>query len=233
MKIVICTKPGGAGKTTLTAHLVARHLPSAAIFAVDTSNQTVKELGLNAEIYDALQFREIFEKIFHLEDAVLDVGGSKIFDEFYSKLKESENSHIEFDYFLVPVIPNEKAETETVEVIVKLLAAKIPPEKIRIIYNNVEALSSFTKIPALATKTGIRTVKVLKSAIYGLLADLKKTIDAVDKDPKTAADYKKLAQAQKNGTVEFKKMFNNYYVKGMVGAASKQLADVWAELDLK
>jgi len=233
MKIVVCNKSGSVGKTTITAHLVARFLPNSNIYAVDPSNKTAAELGLKVKIFDPLQFKEMFEEIFRLEDAILDVGGSKIFEEFYQKMTETSHIHLEFDYFLVPSVPNDKAEKETVEVIIKLLEAGIPVDKIRIIFNKVEKLSKFAILPGFNEKTGIRFVTIPNSDLYGILADLGKTIDAVMADKKTANDYKRLALAEENGTEQYKIMFNNYYAKGMAESVSKQLSAAWDELELK
>lgn len=54
MKIVICNKSGSVGKTTITAHLIARFLSNANIYAVDPSNKTAAELGLSVKIFDPL-----------------------------------------------------------------------------------------------------------------------------------------------------------------------------------
>lgn len=232
MKIVINNKSGSVGKTTLTANLISPRVPNAKIYAVDPSNKNVTSLGLKAKVIDPLQFREMFEDIFQIEDAILDVGGSKIWDEFYSKLTESGASHFEFDYFLVPSYPTEKSEKDAAEVIVKLLAANIPSSKIRVIYNCVDNLSSFDLLTGIVKSYNIKVATVPQSDIYEMLANLGTTIEAVKNDPITAKEYRKLSHSMDRDTVEWKFYFNNYYVKGMVDEASAELDRVWAELDL-
>ena len=234
MKIVICNKSSAIGKTTLTGQLAAARMPKAPIYAVDPSNKTVAQFGLKSKLYDPLQFKEIFEEILPLRDAILDVGGSQIFDNFITKLQESAVAQMEFDYFLVPCMANEKSEKDTITALSLLLdEAKIPPEKIRVIYVGVEKLTRFEVVPGMAQACGIKTVEIPFSNLYSLCADIGKTIAAVIADKKTAADYKELALAEKNGTEQYKKMFNNYYAKGMAESVNKQLDQVWEKLELQ
>ena len=232
MKIVINNKSGSVGKTTLTANLISPRVPQAKIYAVDPSNKNVTSLGLKATVIDPLQFREMFEDIFQIEHAILDVGGSKIWDEFYSKLTESSASHVEFDYFLVPSYPTEKSEKDAAEVLIKLLAANIPASKLRVIYNCVDKISKFSLLSGIVKSENIKVATVHKSDIYEILANLGTTIEAIKIDPKSANDYKKLLLSTEKDTEEYKSHFNNYYAKGMVDGASADLDRAWAELEL-
>ena len=230
-KYVISNKSGSAGKTTTAANLVFPHVPDALVFALDNAH-TVAELGIHCTQYDPLQFKEMFEKIFAIENAIVDVGGAKLFDEFLLKLTEAKQAHHEFDYFLVPAKPDDKSETDAIYVVGKYLEAGIPASKIRVIYNAVDSLSKFTMLPGLVKLHGIKTAKIPKSDVYPILAALRKTVKAVLADPLSASDYKGIVLASDPDSDEYKQAFNNYYAKGMVELADTQLKAAWAELDI-
>lgn len=232
MKIALVNKSGSVGKTTLTAHLVHPRMNGAPVYAIEASNTTAKDFGIAVKSYDPTQFKEMLRDLFRDDDAILDIGGSKNFSDFYEKMIEAGTSHDEFDYFIVPVIPNEKAERESADTIFALLKANIPAEKIRVVYNKVGRLTNFELVPGAVKKFKLHSTQVSESDLYGILAGLRMTLPALLADEKTAKDYKKLALEQENGSAAYDKYFNLYYAKNMAASVSESLEKAWQELEL-
>lgn len=81
MKITILNYTGTVGKTTIAAHPpLSPRMGNAPIFAVESINETAAGLGVDVEQIKGDKFRELFRKLFALDDAIIDVGASNIED---------------------------------------------------------------------------------------------------------------------------------------------------------
>jgi hypothetical protein len=233
MKIVVANKSSSVGKTTLTVHLIHPRMDNPSIYAIEATNTTAKDFNLPIKAYDPTQYKEMLRDLFRDKDAILDIGGSKNFSDFYQKMIDAGTSHDEFDYFLVPVTPNEKAEKETLATIIEIRDAGVPDEKIRVIYNCVNRLKSFEVIPGVVSTFNLIAAKVPESDVYHSLAKLQLSLQKLITDPTTAKEYKARSAAEKGGSEKAANFFDLYYAKSMAPKVVESLDTAWAELRLE
>lgn len=232
MKIVMANKSGSVGKTTLAAHLFAGRMPDAKFFALESSNLTASEFGIKVRTLDTLQFKQTVRESFHMENAIFDVGGSKNFTDFHDQMQATETGHMNFDFFIIPVIADEKAEKETVDTVISLMKLGVEPEKMRIVYNRVKPLVDFQLIPAMVAKFSIKTATVKDSGLFPSLLAMKLTIAGLAEDPRTSLDCKKEAAAAQPGSKEFNKAYEMYFAKDLLPKVVANLDEAWDALGL-
>jgi hypothetical protein len=128
MKIAIVNYTGTVGKTTIAAHLLSPRMGNAPIFAVESINETAAGLGVDVEQIKGDKFRELFRKLFALDDAIIDVGASNI-EDFLDGMVKFDESHLEFDYFVIPLTSGTKEQKETISMIGTFLISLFLPKK--------------------------------------------------------------------------------------------------------
>ena len=138
MKVAVLNYTGTVGKTTIAAHLLSPRMNNAPIFAIETINETAEGLGVDVEKIRGEKFRDLFKKLMMLDDAIIDVGASNV-EAFLDGMVKFEDSHLEFDCFIVPVTAGSKEQKETISIIATLADFGIPADKIRVVFNRVEA----------------------------------------------------------------------------------------------
>ncbi len=192
MKVAVLNYTGTVGKTTIAAHLLSPRMGNVPIFAVETINETAAGLGVDVEQIKGQKFRDLFRKLIALDDAVIDVGASNI-EDFLDGMVKFDESHLEFDYFVIPVTSGTKEQKETISMIGTLADFGIPPEKIRIVFNRVEAdvADEFTHVLNYAKKekncTPNTDAAIFENELFDALAVKKLTVDALLSDE---TDYK-------------------------------------------
>lgn len=232
MKLALVNKSGSVGKTTLAAHLFSERMPGATFFALESSNLTASEFGIKVRTLDTLQFKQTVREAFHLENAIFDVGGSKNFTDFHDQMQAGGTGHTNFDFFIIPVIADEKAEKETLDTALSLMKLGVEPEKIRIVYNRVKPLTEFQFVPSFVEKYSIKSTIIKDSPLFPSLLTMKMTIADLMLDSRTALDFKKEAAAAKKGSREFDKAYELYYAKDLLPKVSVNLDVAWSELEL-
>ncbi|GAB6091716.1 StbB family protein [Spirochaeta dissipatitropha] len=138
MKCIVLSYTGTVGKTTLAANLLRPRMNDATVIAIESINESTEELGIESEKLSGQRFKELFSKLLYLDDAIVDVGASNI-EAFLDGLAMYEDSHLEFDFFIIPVTPGTKEQKETISLLLTLQNYGINPDKIRIVYNRVES----------------------------------------------------------------------------------------------
>ena len=192
MKVAVLNYSGKVGKTTLAAHLLSPRMDNAPIFAVETVNETAAGLGVDVEQIKGQKFRELFRKLFDLDNAIIDVGASNI-EAFLDGMVKFDESHLEFDYFIIPVVSGTVIQKEAISMIATLADFGIPPEKIRVVFNRVEAevADEFPHILNYAKKEknfiANPDTAIFETELFDALAVKKLTVDALLSDE---TDYK-------------------------------------------
>lgn len=138
MKCIVLSYTGTVGKTTLAANLLRPRMNDATVIAIESINESTEELGIESEKLAGNRFRDLFGKLLYLDDVIVDVGASNI-EAFLDGLAMYEDSHLEFDCFIIPVTPGTKEQKETISLLLTLQNYGIDPAKIRIVYNRVES----------------------------------------------------------------------------------------------
>jgi len=128
MKVAVLNYSGTVGKTTVAAHLLSPRMNKAPIFAIETINETVEGFGLGVQQIKGKNFRDLFNKLTMLDDAIIDIGASNI-EAFLDGMVKFEDSHIEFDFFIIPVTNDDKVLKETIRMVEVLSSFGIHAEK--------------------------------------------------------------------------------------------------------
>lgn len=194
MKIAIVNYTGTVGKTTVAAHLLSPRMGHAPIFAIETINETAAGMGVDVDQIKGAKFRELFRKLFLLDDAIVDVGASNI-EDFLDGMLKFDESHQEFDYFLIPVTSGTKEQKETISMIATLADFGIPAEKIRLVFNRVEASVEdefehvFRYIKKEKNAVANPDAAIFETELFDILNVKKLTVEAMLNDE---TDYKAL-----------------------------------------
>lgn len=196
MKVAILNYSGTVGKTTLAAHMLAPRMQDAPIFAIETINESADKLGLDIEKIKGENFRSLFKKLLIEDNAIIDVGASNI-EDFMTGIIKYNDSHLEIDYFLIPVTPGNKEMRETISMVECLADNGVTPDKIKVIFNRVEnpvaedfaPLFKFHKAKGLFTLDS--NAAILETDLFDLLSTQGETIQSVLNDE---TDYKAAAK---------------------------------------
>lgn len=193
MKLVIASLAGSVGKTTITAHMLCPRMPAARVLAVDTANNTVKHFGIDAEEYSGEDFAKLYKQLVRLDDAIIDVGGSKEGKEFLAGMDWMEG-HDEIDAFVIPAMPDDKDQKAAYKTIELLLAQGVAKDKIKVIFNGVEknTVEEFDYLLGALAANEIPfaiDATIFRHDLYDILAVQKRSLSSVLDDKE---DYKTL-----------------------------------------
>lgn len=133
MKIAVINFSGNVGKSTVARHLLAPRIPDAQVLAVETINSD----GTEDEAVKGKEFGELLEALQLLDAAVVDLGASNV-EAVMTIMRLYRKSHEDFDYYVVPVIPEPKQIRDTISTINALAELGVPAKKIRVVFNKVE-----------------------------------------------------------------------------------------------
>ncbi|QGZ55104.1 StbB family protein [Paraburkholderia acidiphila] len=132
MRVAVVNFSGNVGKSTLARHLLAPRF-NTELIAVETINADEGGENIRASQFDELQGHLLTNDV-----AVIDVGASNI-EAFIHAMNQYRKSHEDFDYFVIPVVSEVKQQKDTIATIEALMTLGIPPKKIRVVFNKVEA----------------------------------------------------------------------------------------------
>ncbi|MBN3201291.1 plasmid stability protein StbB [Pectobacterium brasiliense] len=233
MKIAIVNYTGTVGKTTIAAHLLSPRMGNAPIFAVESINETAAGLGVDVEQIKGDKFRELFRKLFALDDAIIDVGASNI-EDFLDGMVKFDESHLEFDYFVIPLTSGTKEQKETISMIGTLSDFGIPAEKIRLVFNRVDAdvADEFAHVVNYVRKeknaTANTEAAIFESELFDALAVKKLTVEALLKDE---TDYKALLKSNPDATAKEKNTWGDMHgLKALSRSVNRNLDSVFSVL---
>jgi hypothetical protein len=194
MRVTVINYCGTVGKTTVASHLLAPRIAKAEIFAIETVNETAADLGLDVEQMRAGRFADLYKRVMLAADAIVDVGASNA-EEFIERMIRFHGSHLEFDYFVVPVTSGAKEQKETIKTLQALAGVGVPPERIRVLFNRVanDVAEEFPAVLGFAKRScsvvANREASIHENEVFDLLTTKKTTIAAVLAD---ATDYREL-----------------------------------------
>lgn len=234
MKIAVLNYCGTVGKTTIAAHMLKPRLGDAPVYAIETINETAGDLGIDVEKLKGERYSKLFKDLLAEDAAIIDVGASNV-EDFIDRMVKFEDSHEEFDIFLIPVTPGSKEQKETLKTVDALADAGIPADKIKIVFNRVDSdvKEEFPMIGAYATKTKRCTIST-KAAIYEneLFSMLSTKRVAINKIVDDATDYKaKLKTLDRTKQKkEFEHCTDMHVMKSLARGVNRQLDSVYNAL---
>jgi len=234
MKVAVLNYCGTVGKTTIAAHLLAPRITGARIYAVETINETAADLGLDIEKMKGEKFGKLFKDLMVADNAIIDVGASNV-EDFIDQMVKFEESHVEFDYFVVPVTSGGKEQKETLKTIQALAGVGIPADKIRIVFNRVdtEVMDEFAPVIGYAKQSKAfvanQEAAIYENEVFNLLSAKKTTIAAVLNDE---TDYRAALksldrEADKKKITHYTDM---HAIKSLAKGVNRQLDTVFGAL---
>lgn len=235
MKVAIINFSGNVGKTTICQQLLAPRMgKSCPIFAVETINAGASDVNeverLKGKQYGALQ-----EQLLILDDAIIDVGASNV-EDFIKYMGQFHGSQDDYDYFLVPIVPDQKQQLDSINTIKTLAKFKVDRKRILTVFNKIniedadELASIFDAIFGFEEMGKLFTLKpqavIFNNEIFERIRSLKKSISEVYDD---ATDYKALLKASETqDDKEYAvKMIS---IKRLAASANQNLNDVFNAL---
>lgn len=230
MKTAVINFSGNVGKSTIATHLLMPRIKDAEFFAIESINS---DEGQDGEKMRGKQFGALQEYMMTIDAAVVDIGASNV-EEFVKLMQQYRGSHEEFDYFVVPVVKEGKQQRDTVATIQALSAMGIPPKKIRVVFNKLEADETIEEAfaPMLAfyeaeKRFTLKAKAVLHSSdIYQGLRALNISVTELLNDP---IDYRALLREAK--TPEEKAPHASMIsLKRLATSAQENLDEVFAAL---
>jgi hypothetical protein len=130
-KFIVSNVSGNVGKSEACRWLLGPRVKNAEMISIESINSNG-----TGEAMDASRFDEIMERVMLADAAVVDVGSAD-FKEFMVRMVQLRGSHEDIDYFVLPVVPDQKQQLDTVKTIRLLRAMGVEPERIRVAFNMV------------------------------------------------------------------------------------------------
>ena len=197
-KVVCLNYSGSVGKTLTSTYLIKPRMPNARFFAIETINKSASDLGVK----DVMNLKgenvgELIEEIVFEDEAIVDIGASNI-EPFLAIASKYENALQEFDCFIIPVTPDDKAWQESITTAIALSKAGIKKDKIIFLPNrikntpedDIDAVYDWVKQKKLATI--FPDAYIYESEIFEYLAHYKISFeDLLSEDPE---EFKKKAK---------------------------------------
>lgn len=226
MKIATLNYSGSVGKTMATSHVFAPRVPDAEIIAVESTNESAADLGLDVEQLRGEQFGRLFRKLLMAEAAIVDVGASNI-EDFLAELVKYDQAHLEVDYYVLPVVASGKAQRETIKTIQALAQIGVPAERVRVLFNRVDAdvRDEFAAIFGYARHAGgflaNPEAAIFENEVFDLLANKRTTIKEILAD---TTDYRQLLrEADRTDTALTSHLSDMHALQSLARPVDRQL----------
>ncbi len=137
MKVVVINFSGNVGKTTVAAQLLQPRMQDAPVFSIESINLDASADGMAVEKLKGKRFGELRKKLMDLDSAIVDVGASNV-EDFLKMMQQYEESHADFDLFIIPVVKEKKGQQDSINTINALRRIGAPPHKLRVLFNKCE-----------------------------------------------------------------------------------------------
>ena len=233
MKVAVLNYSGSVGKTVIASHLLAPRISAAEIIAVESTNESAADLGLDVEQMRGEHFGRLFRKLLTAEAAIVDVGASNI-EDFLTELVKYDQAHLELDHYVLPVVSSGKAQRETIKTIQALAALGVPAHRVRVIFNRVDSdvVDEFAAIfgYALQTRSFVANPEALvfENEVFDLLANKRTTITEVLADNN---DYRQqLREADRNDTARIAHLSDHHALQSLARPVDRQLDRAFSAL---
>lgn len=141
MKIAFVAFTGKVGKSSLCNTLAFPHLPEATIIRMETINDSGLAGAPREIVIKGRDMGKLEMELAKVKDAIVDVGASNI-EAFMLALNSQYEAHLAFDYFIVPVKADARAQSEmgeSMKTIQALNSIGIEPDRIKVVFNRLAA----------------------------------------------------------------------------------------------
>ena len=232
MKLAIINFSGNVGKTTIARHLLAPRIKNAEIVSVESANADEQE----ADALRGRDFKHLQQYMLASDDLIVDIGASNV-EDLLNLMRKFKGSHEDFDYFLIPAVPDVKQQKDTANTANELAKMGVPAEKIRIVLNRVEdgedpgkqfaALLGFLAVNRVATINP--AAHLTDNEIYQLVKHDGRSISDLAND---GTDYKALIAKAKDQS-EKVELADKLAVKRLATGVLPELDACFEALELK
>lgn len=228
LRIAVINFSGNVGKTTTTRHLIAPRL-GAKIISIETINGDEAE----TDAVKGKQFAQVMEALSVVDGSVVcDIGASNA-EIFIAKMKEYAGSHEDFDYYVIPCVPDKKQIRDTISTIEALSDIGVSAEKIRVVFNKVDYEDDANQVfePLLNYYFAERKFTFVKDAVvhvsdlFGRLTPSSSIIEIVT----DATDYKAQLKAA-TSTADKQKLSRQIAVRRLAVGVNQELDRVFDAL---
>lgn len=229
MKIAVLNFSGNVGKTTIAKNLLLPRLSNTPIVAIETINDD-GEISTKIKGKD---FASLQDELLISDNLIVDIGASNI-EETMKLMAQYKGSHEDFDYFVIPVVPDVKQQIDTATTISSLVELGVKSNKIRLVLNMVDEQENiendFSRIFEIIRAAKIKEPKIGISAseLYPRLRQLETTID----DILALTDLREKLKSAKDET-EKRQYASLIGVQRLAQTAKENLDKVFNDLSLK
>lgn len=137
MKVAVINYSGSVGKTLISSYLLAPRLTGAKFYAVETINQSASDLGIeNVTSFKGDDFSRLIEDIVFEDAGIIDIGASNV-EAFLIAMSRFDSGANEFDKYVIPVTPDNKAIDESLKTAHTLSKAGVSSKKIIFVPNRI------------------------------------------------------------------------------------------------
>jgi len=236
LRIFVVNYAGGAGKTTLTRHLIA---PSFAVAPVVLSIESLNSTGASGATKQvkAKDFLEVVGLMLrNTTPTIVDVGASSI-EKVRDALRTLGKFHEKVDMFVVPTSPDVRQISDTLNTLKDLLEMGVSPSKIHVLKNKVHDVDTmdadFASIGSFCSSLGMHLVDrpILELELYSQVF-FDETAGSVGDIMADETDFEALiAQSHAAGDVAGEQSAAAAYIRRYASeGAVSNLAKVRAEL---
>ena len=232
MKIAIINFSGNVGKTTIARHLLQPRIKSAELVSVESANADEQET-------DALRgkdFAHLQQFMLASDDLIVDIGASNV-EDLLNLMHRFKGSHDDFDYFVIPTVPDAKQQRDTGKTAGELSKMGVPASKIKIVLNRVEdddaPAKQFQQLQAFLADNPFATFSagayLTENEIYQRVKQDGRSISDLANDP---TDYKALIAKAKTQDEKLA-LADKLAIKRLATGVLPELDACFEALDLK
>lgn len=144
MRIAVINYSGNVGKSTICNYLLKPRLKKSEVFSVETinSNESDNSSEFKGAQLNSLLAQISFQERNGIDNSIIDIGSSNV-EGFMARLKDVQDSQEEFDYFLIPITPKPKQQSDSISTIDALSKLGIESDRIIVIFNMIDDIDEF------------------------------------------------------------------------------------------
>jgi hypothetical protein len=233
MKIAIINFSGNVGKTTIARHLLLPRMKQGAeIISVESANADEQE----ADALRGKDFAHLQQYMLATDNLIVDIGASNV-EDLLKLMGKFKGSHEDFDYYVVPCVPDAKQQKDTANTVAQLVQMGVPTSKIKLVLNRVEdgekPHQQFSSLIGFLTANHVAMIEpkayLTDNEIYQRLKQDGRTITELSADK---TDYKKLIAGEANRDKKVM-LADQLAVKRLADGVLPELDACYAALQLK
>lgn len=170
-KVAVVNYSGNVGKSTLAKHLLHPRMGGECqLLFVESINEGGDSTNIKGK-----DFAGVMIEVLANDRVIVDIGSSNI-EQVFAKVERMGDVMNEFDFIVVPTVPDEKQQKDTIKTIRDLIKLGVEAEKIKVILNYVKSADEVGAtfhlvLQAIEAVGGIEYAVVHESEGFAMLAN--------------------------------------------------------------